>query len=85
MYNYRVLRQRYKPVIFDNIKAIKKGTWVPLSVAALTSGYSVQMLRLLSFKGSIKTGKFKVGPILVEVNSVLDYREIKKCDLKKWD
>ena len=69
-YDYRVLRQRYKPKIFRSIKDLKNGVWLPLSIVALISGYSNQTLRLLSFKGFIESGKFKKGPLLVEINSV---------------
>jgi hypothetical protein len=77
MINYRYIRARYKPKIFKTEKPLKKGIWVPLSIASYISGYTSQNLRLLCYQGFIKSGKFKVGPILVEVNSVLDYREIK--------
>ena len=75
MSNYRWLRARYKPRIFKKKNEIENGIWTPLSVAAFISGYSVQNLRLLSFQGFIKSGKFKVGPLLVQLESIEDYRE----------
>ena len=78
MVNYRYFRARYNPKIFKTEKALKKGTWVPLSIASYISRYTSQNLRLLCFQGLIKSGKFKVGPILVEIGSILKYKSSKK-------
>ena len=75
MVNYRYHRARYKPRIFKTEKSIKKGIWVPLSIASYISTYTSQNLRLLCYQGLIESGKFKVGPILVEINSILNYEK----------
>jgi hypothetical protein len=78
MINYRYIRARYKPEIFETEKPLKKGIWVPLSIASYISGYTNQNLRVLCYQGFIKSAKFKVGPMLVEINSISDYKRIKK-------
>ncbi len=70
MVNYRSLRQRHETVKFYSARDLRKGVWVPVAVAALLSDYSSQSLRLQAFKGSIETGRFRVGPLLVNLNSL---------------
>lgn len=74
--DYKEVRAKYKPKIFKTKKSIENGIWVPLSIAGYISGYSGQNLRLLCYQGIIKSGKFKVGPILVELGSILVYQEM---------
>ncbi len=83
MLNYKWLRARYKPKIFKTKKSLEKGIWVPLSIAGFISDYTNQNLRLLCYQGFIKSGRFEVGPLLVEINSISDYKNLKKCNLNK--
>ena len=78
--SYRSLRQRHKTVKFQVEGDLKKGVWVPVAIAELLSPYSSQSIRLLGFKGSIETAKFKVGPLLINLDSLkkLKNRQISK-------
>ena len=70
MSDYRSLRTRHKVKKFHLAKDVENGIWVPVSIAALLSDYSTQSLRLFGFKGLIETGRFKVGPLLVNLRSL---------------
>lgn len=70
MTDYRSLRIRHKTKKFQIAGDLKKGVWVPVSIAALLSGYSTQFLRLAAFKGLVETGRFEVGPLLVNLGSL---------------
>jgi hypothetical protein len=61
---------KHKTKEFESVSELKAGTWIPVSVAALLSVYSTQSLRLFAFKGVIETGRFRVGPLLVNFDSV---------------
>jgi len=41
-----------------------------VSIAALLSDYSTQSLRMFGFKGLIETGRFRVGPLLVNLRTL---------------
>jgi len=75
--DYRGLRIKHKTRKFQTAAELKKGIWVPVSIAALLSNYSSQSLRLLGFKGLIETGKFKVGPLLVNLDTLKGYKSAK--------
>lgn len=83
--NYRYIKARYKPKIFKSEKPLKKGIWVPLSIASYVSGYTNQNLRLLCLQGLVKSAKFEVGPMLVEIDSVFKYRERRKSGTLRND
>lgn len=70
MTDYRGLRIRHKTVKFKSKADLEKGIWVPVSIAALLSDYSSQSLRLLGFKGTIETGRFKTGPLLINLDTL---------------
>ena len=75
-HNYRSLRQRHRTVKFKVVDDLKYGTWVPVAIAALLSPYSSQTLRLHGFKGTIETAKFRVGPLLIKLESL---KKLEKC------
>jgi regulator of PEP synthase PpsR (kinase-PPPase family) len=60
----------------DNVELVTElpnnGTWLPISVAAQTTGYSAQMIRHLYKNKIIKAIKFKNGPILVNQQDILN-------------
>lgn len=70
MTDYRSLRIRHKTKKFQSAEEVRRGVWVPISVAALLTVYSTQFLRLAAFKGLVETGKFKVGPLLINLDSI---------------
>ena len=75
MVNYRYYNARFKPKIFKTKQDLESGTWTPLSIAGYLSGYTNQNLRLLCLQGLVQSGKFEVGPLLVQMESVEAYRE----------
>jgi len=70
MSDYRSLRMRHKVRKFHTGSDLQNGTWVPVSIAALLSDYSTQSLRMFGFKGLIETGRFRVGPLLVNLRTL---------------
>ena len=70
MTDYRGLRMMHKTKEFKSVKELENGIWVPVSIAALLSNYSTQSLRLLGFKGSVEIGRFRIGPLLVNLKSL---------------
>ena len=70
MSDYRSLRMRHKVRKFHTGSDLQNGTWVPVSIEALLSDYSTQSLRMFGFKGLIETGRFRVGPLLVNLRTL---------------
>lgn len=53
-----------------NFELLKKGIWLPISVAAHLRGVSQQTVRILYLSGKVKGIRFPVGPILVRLSDV---------------
>ena len=68
-YDYKKLNKKRKP---REVKTLpKKGTWVPLSIAAyLKKYYNTQMIRWAYLNGKIEFIKFPVGPLLVNLDDI---------------
>jgi len=75
MSDYRSLRMRHKVRKFHIGADLQNGTWIPVSIAALLSDYSTQSLRMFGFKGLIETGRFKVGPLLINLDSLKNLKK----------
>lgn len=62
--NYSLLREKNPP---EAVTGLPKGVWIPISVAAYLMGCSQQTVRLMQMTKQIRSIKFPVGPILVDL------------------
>jgi hypothetical protein len=63
--NYTLLKVKNPP---EPVRGLPKGVWIPISVAAYLMGCSQQTVRLMQLTRQIRSIKFPVGPILVDIS-----------------
>lgn len=67
-YNYKYLRQHFRPKMVNTLPS--EGKWVTVSVAASILNRSKQSIRLMYLRGDLPSIKFKRSPILVDVSRI---------------
>lgn len=67
-YEYKRTEKWIKKI--SNVEKIPGGVWLPISIVAQQTNYSVAMIRTLCMNKVVKAIKFPVGPVLVNYNDV---------------
>ena len=62
--DYKLLKKQNPP---EPVDGLPRGVWVPISIAAYLIKYSGQTIRLMQMTKQIRSIKFPVGPILVNI------------------
>ncbi len=71
-FNYRIAKQRRKPVIVGSHDELPSGNWVPVSQAAKVKNYNPMTVRVRFLKGKCRGYKVtEKGVLLVNLEEIM--------------